>query len=224
MINKEVEQFKQKLIDEKKEGLILDIDETLSWTIGYWVCEMQKHFGNPENLSIKNLIKRYHYTQNVPYWQTPKALEWMENARENDLLQEELSLIENSNDMVQKINQIIPIVGYLTIRPQSVLSGTTHWLNKHNFPSEPIITRPKDVISSEGNIWKAEVLHFLYPQVVGIVDDNPSVVEKLPSDYKGTVYFYDNDKCMREDINIIPCKTWSDVHYHVNLLHGKTNK
>lgn len=224
MIDQEIKQFKQKLINEGRKGLVLDIDETLSWTIGYWVQEMQKNFGNPENLSVDDLILKYRYTQNVPYWQTPEALEWMENARENDLLQVELPLIKNSNDWVQKINKLIPIVGYLTIRPKSVLSGTTSWINKHSFPNEFIIARPKNIPSSEGNKWKAEVLHFLYPQVLGIIDDSPSVVENLPNNYKGTVYYYDNEKSVRGDINIIPCKTWSDIHYQVDLIYGKEKK
>lgn len=100
VLEQDIKQFKQKLESEGKNGLVLDIDETLSWTIGYWVQEMQKNFGNPENLSINDLILKYRYTQNVPYWQTSEALEWMENARENDLLQIELPLIKNSNCMV----------------------------------------------------------------------------------------------------------------------------
>lgn len=38
-------------------GLALDIDETLSFTLGTWISEMQRLFGNPENLTAKDLIK-----------------------------------------------------------------------------------------------------------------------------------------------------------------------
>jgi len=57
-------------------GLAVDIDETLSWTIGYWIEEMQNKFGNPENLTIKEMVEKYRYTQNVPYWQHEEALQW----------------------------------------------------------------------------------------------------------------------------------------------------
>lgn len=181
---------------------------------------MLEKFGNPENLSIKDLIAKYRYTQNVPYWQTPEALEWMESKRKDNELQEQLPLIEESDKMVQKIDEIIPIVGYITIRPRSVLSGTRNWLNKHSFPKVDILARPSDIHSSEGNQWKAEVLLFLYPQVLGIIDDSPSVVEKLSKEYKGTVYLYDSNEATRGDIHVIPCKTWADVHCNVELLHG----
>ena len=38
------------LVQINETGLGVDIDETLSWTVGRWAKEMQKLFGNPENL------------------------------------------------------------------------------------------------------------------------------------------------------------------------------
>lgn len=220
MIEQEIIAFKERLSKEHKSGLVLDIDETLSWTVGFWVKQLQEKFGNPENLSPKEIVKKYKYTQLVPYWQTKEALAWMENARENDALQESVPLIENANHIVQKINEIVPIVGYLTIRPRTVIEGTGKWLNKHDFPQADILARPADLPTTEGNKWKASVLHFLYPQVLGIVDDNPAVVEHLPINYKGTVYLFDSEEAMEDGINVVPCKTWPDVHTQVKLLHG----
>lgn len=51
----------------KTIGLAVDIDETLSWTLKYWVEKMAEKFGNPENLSVLEIIKKYRYSQNVPY-------------------------------------------------------------------------------------------------------------------------------------------------------------
>ena len=42
-------------------GLGVDIDETLSWTVGYWMEEMQKLFGNPESLSVRDMVAKYRY-------------------------------------------------------------------------------------------------------------------------------------------------------------------
>lgn len=142
----------QQLQSENIKGLALDIDETLSWTLYHWISEMQKHFGNPENLTIKQLIAKYRYTQNVPYWQTEEALQWMESNRHSDELQERLPLIEGADQAVQRINHIIPIVAYITTRPNTVITGTKQWLDKHNFPEAPIITRPPYVEHNQGNI------------------------------------------------------------------------
>src|SRR5581483_6066783 len=121
-------------------------------------------------------------------------------------------------------NEIVPIVGYITIRPRSVLEGTKKWLRKHEFPQVDVLARPVGLPMAERNPWKAEVLHFLYPQVLGIVDDNPAVVQHLPPHYRGTVYLFDNEEAIRGDIAVIPCKTWPDVHTQVKLLHSAREK
>jgi len=203
--------LKEKLSAKHIRGLALDIDETLSWTIGYWVKEMQVKFGNPENLSVGALITKYRYTQNVPYWQTKEALAWMESSRNSNDLQATLPLIENTNTIVQKINRIVPIVVYLTTRPETFIAGTRKWLREHNFPLVDIIARPPGIPAAEGNHWKATMLEKLYPEVLGIIDDNPAVADNLSNSYKGTVYLYDNTKHHRNDISIIACKTWEDV-------------
>lgn len=220
MVEQEVVAFKNKLVRERKSGLVLDIDETLSWTVGYWVEQLQERFGNPENLTPREIIAKYRYTQLVPYWQSKEALEWMETARTNNTLQEALPLIEDANRIVQLIDQLVPIVGYLTIRPRSVVGGTRAWLKKHDFPQVDILARPAGLPTSEGNKWKADVLHFVYPQVLGIIDDNPAVVGHLPRDYQGTVYLYDSEEAIEGGIKVIPCKTWGDVHTQVRIIHG----
>jgi len=49
-------------------------DETLSWTIGYWIEEMQNKFGNPENLTVKEMVEKYRYTQMYLIGSTLKRL------------------------------------------------------------------------------------------------------------------------------------------------------
>lgn len=135
----------------------------------------------------------------------------MEKTRNSDKLHEALPLIENSNLIVQKINKVVPIVAYITTRPQSVIQGTKKWLKKHNFPQKQIISRPTKVTHSEGNKWKARVLEILFPQIIGIIEDNAGLVKNLSGKYKGIVYLYNNVYYERKDINVILCKTWNDV-------------
>src|SRR3989339_251105 len=158
-------------VNIKKQGLAVDIDETLSWTVGHWVEQMQNKFGNPENLSVKELIEKYRYTINVPYWQSDEAMKWIDSQISSNEVQENLPLIEESNIYLDKINQIIPVSAYITVRPQSIIKGTKRWLDKHNFPDAPIICRPTDIIFENGNKWKAEILNELYPKIKGIIDD-----------------------------------------------------
>ena len=220
MVDQEVRDFKRKLVAGKRRGIVLDIDDTLSWTIGSWVEQLQQRFGNPENLSVKEMSIKYKYALDAPYWQTREVWEWVEMTREDNQMQENLTLIEGASDYVKKIQALLPIVGYLTIRPRSVLDGTYKWLKKYNFPRVEVLARPAEVPSAEGDKWKAEVLDFLYPQVQGIVDDKMAVVEYLPKDYQGTIFLYDNETAEVKNIKVIPCKAWPEVYAQIKLVFG----
>ncbi len=203
-----------------KIGLGVDIDETLSWTMGHWVKELQKLFGNPENLSIQELVDKYGYAQNVPYWRSEAALKWMEEKIHSNEFQKELPLIENSNHFLNKINEIIPIAAYITMRPESVEEGTKHWLKKHNFPEAPIISRPSNILVGRRSKWKAGIIEKLFPKIIGIIDDSPNLIEALSKDYKGTIFFYNQNK-IETKLKLIQCKDWAAIYREVKNVYGK---
>jgi len=205
-----VQDFKSGL--QGQRGLVLDIDETLSWTVGFWMERMQKLFGNPEKLSVKDMADKYHLTQNVPYWQTDEAHAWMQSMRDKPEAQEELPVIEGALEGVKALQEDgVALLGYLTVRPQSVVSSTRKWLLAQGFPDLPIVAKPDDVSFSNGNKWKGEALRFLYPEVWGIVDDNPKVPLEAGSSYEGTVFLFAHDACKEGYEHAIPCKTWKEV-------------
>lgn len=47
--------------------------------------------------------------------------------------------------------------------------------------------------------------------MLGIVDDNPGLVDNLSASYPGSLFLYDIKQHDRNDIDIIPCLTWDDV-------------
>lgn len=198
----------------KKDGIAADIDETLSWTIGYWVEKMQKLFGNPEQLSVQQLINKYRYTWNVPYWQSKEALDWLEKNRNSNELQKELRVIQDSNIYLNKINQIIPINSYITTRPETVETGTKEWLNINKFPDAPLILRPNEVPVEKGNEWKAKILEVLYPKVQGIIDDSSGLLTFINPEYKGIIFLY-NHASVESKINAVSCKDWKMVYQEV---------
>lgn len=209
--NKEIINLKRKLKKRGVKGLALDIDDTLSATKESLFEELSHKLDNPENLTGIEMAKKYRHTDNVPYWETDRIEDLVRNIHNAPEFHENLPLIGNSNKIVQEINKTIPVVAYITVRSTAILKGTKKWLGKNNFPKLPIITRSKNISRIDGNKWKAKVLEYLYPQVVGIVDDNPGLTKFFSKNYKGTVYLYDNKEAERKDINVIPCENWKVV-------------
>ncbi|HII14977.1 MAG TPA: hypothetical protein HA362_01580 [Nanoarchaeota archaeon] len=195
-------------------GIAVDIDETLSWTVGYVMEQMQKLFGNPENISVREMVAKYRYTQNVPYWQSEDALRWTKENRMSNELQRALPLIENADIYLHEIHKIVPVAAYITMRPQAVLEGTADWLRGHTFPEAPIICMPDNIKFEEGIAWKGTLLGKLYPAVKGIIDDNAGLLKHLPADYEGIIFVYDHAQ-IDSLLNAVPCKDWQAVYEEI---------
>lgn len=206
-----VADLKKDLKAKHLRGLAIDIDETLSFTLKYWIAEMMRLFGNPENLSADEIIAKYRYANLVPYWQTPEVKEWMIKQVYSNELQTQLEVIAEADKYVHELVKSAPIVVYLTIRPEEVIPGTQIWLDKHGFPKAPIIARPTTINHWDGNAWKAEVLNELYPEVAGLIDDNYEVIHYLPDDYLGKFFLFAMSEFKDEKHQVYCCPTWSDV-------------
>lgn len=195
----------------KQSGIAVDIDETLAWTVGRMTELMMKEFGNPEGLSVKAMVEKYRYVQGVPYWNHAAAMDWIKSHNYSDEAQKELPLIDGANDALAEINKIIPIAAYVTARPESVLAGTKHWLKKHAFPEAPIICKPAEAYLEDNNEWKARLLQGLYPEIVGIIDDNPRLLDFLFPGYQGYVFIYDHKDQERRPDRVAFCLDWPQV-------------
>lgn len=206
-----VSELKASLANSGCRGLVLDIDETLSATNVAWFQKLEKMFGNPESRPLDDLIAEYHLAEHVPFWQTEEALEWMQQQRDDPTAQDGLPLVPGAVEGVHALRRVMPIVGYCTVRPANTNKDTIEWLQENGFPDLPVIAKPVDVPFSEGNKWKAAALHELWPEVRGIVDDNPSVPSFAGKDYPGTIYLFTYTECPPEASHAIPCSTWPDV-------------
>lgn len=167
-------QLKENLKKAGIRGIALDIDETLSDTGPHWWNHMLK----------------FH----VPGWQTEEAKKHISDALDSDEFNEAIALLHESNVMVNKLIKIVPVVAYITARPDNVRKGTENWLAKHGFPKAPVILRPT-TSSMKGletkNTWKAGVLKYLYPEIIGIVDDNAGLPSELAKEnYEGKLFLY----------------------------------
>lgn len=213
----EAQKLKEILQTQGLRGLALDIDETLADSNTHWFDHMFE-FHPLEGIDKKEMIERYKFVEHVPGWDSQDALNRANELMHSDEFNETIPLIEDSNHIVNKIHESIPIVAYITARPQTVRAGTLKWLDRHGFPAAPVMMRPSETgVSKEDGIrrnkWKAEALLFLYPHVVGIVDDNLGLASELIAlGYPGILYLYGPQTgAVGEHKNVVHCPTWKSV-------------
>ncbi len=201
------------------KGIAVDIDEVLSQTALFWMDIINKKFGNSENLSSGELFEKYKLTKNIPGWDTGEMNGLLEDMRIGNKFYENIPAIENSVEYLNKINKIIPVHCYLTSRPQIISEGTKKWLSDNGFPDREVIMRPNEISTNKGNEWKAEVLTSLYPNVVGIIDDNPEMIDLLSKrNYQGKVFLYGYEKYHSDNIKVVPCKKWENIFFEIKNI------
>lgn len=184
--------FKEKLIKLGIEWLSLDIDETLSLTSTYWFDRLLDEFWNPENLTAEEMAEKYHLCQNVPYWKSREDISnkmyWF---RDDDKFQVNIPVIWWVIENYRLIHEdIIPILSYITVRPDVVSLWTKKWLEYHEFPNAEVIHIPWELEYLFWNLWKACILDLLYPNIVWIVDDNPKLIELIPKRYNWSIFLF----------------------------------
>jgi 5'(3')-deoxyribonucleotidase len=210
-VDKQIVDFKNNLVSNKLSGIALDIDETLAYTKKHWFEILNKKFGNPENLSLDELLAKYMYSQNVPYWQHKEALDMMQGFREDNSMHESIDLIDGAVEAVNEIHSRIPVCCYISARPQKVYQSTESWLYRNGFPRAEIILKPNSLPLENSFDWKSDILKFVFPEVVGIIDDNPLQVSSLVNcGYSGKIW-------LLGDMNL------SDANRGVSVFDGWNN-
>ncbi len=213
--------LKKKLQTNNLKGLAVDIDETLSFTLKIWFKEMSEAFGNPEKLSIPELIAKYRYFQNVPYWQGKEMWDHAVKLTYDNELQTKIEVLGEADKYLPELHKQIPVLVYVTSRPVEVIPGTKIWLKKHGFPEAEIIARPNFVMHANQHQWKADVLEFLSPNIIGLIDDNYELLKHLDPKYQGDLFIFALSQLPKDfpiaskDFKLHFCPKWSDVSHEV---------
>lgn len=105
----------------------------------------------------------------------------------------------------------MPVLGYLTVHPVSVVEPTMEWLQENGFPNVPVIAKPNKVPFSDGNQWKGAVNELIPCGITGIVDNNTKVSIHAGKDYHGTLFLFGRASCPKGTEHALPCATWKDV-------------
>ncbi|MBN1275316.1 hypothetical protein JXA12_03410 [Candidatus Woesearchaeota archaeon] len=191
-----------------KQKFAVDLDETLAHTNILWADHHIKYYGNPEKLNANEIVRKYSFVKNVPYWQFAEASKWVESHINSSDAKLEIPVIKQAKENIQ----YIPIACYLTNRPFSTIQGTKEWLSLHNFPKRPVLS------ANKGLEWKAQQLERFYPYISGIIDDNVEITNYLSEQYEGKIILYSNQENMATHLDVVVCPTWNDIAIEVQRL------
>lgn len=199
-------------------GLIVDIDDTLSKTTKFWIKSFQSRFGNMEGLNVDDMFEKYHYVQNVPYWKGEEVNELINNYTNSNQFQIELPLIKDSNKFLKKIIEKTPIICYLTKRPETVRKGTSTWLSEHNFPKAPIIMRPNNIPMQFGNEWKLDIISQFKNQTIYVIDDDKNLMRLLNNKKNVHCFLIGSEGLLEPSSNIYTCANWESIYKKISNL------
>ncbi|MCC6934295.1 MAG: hypothetical protein IT406_01185 [Candidatus Yanofskybacteria bacterium] len=200
----------------KTQGVALDIDETLADSNPHWLRAMYA-FAPPPGRSFEDIRQQHKFAEDVPEWRTPQAYARIHALLHSNEFHADIPLIPDALESAREIHETVGITAYITARPEAVRAGTLTWLERHGFPSAPVIMRDEDVdISAHGdgkNGWKARMLAAAYPSIWGIVDDNPGLTRTLRQvNYPGTLFLYGPQwQPTDPSPTVVLCPTWDDV-------------
>jgi hypothetical protein len=189
----------------------VDLDETVFNTVLVWMELLSDQFGGHGGLTPRELVCAYRHTNEVPAWKGREDVEaFMVRARRDHDIHVKLPLIEGAVEGLQALASWADLV-YLTMRPEEVREATQQAIILNQLPDGQVIMPDIGMPLADRPRWKGTLLHEMYPSLVGIVDDSPDVVQKIPDGYQGTVLLFGHDQPLRSDIQVIPCPTWRDV-------------
>jgi|FLOH01.1.fsa_nt_gi hypothetical protein len=189
------------------KGFAVDIDETLALTNEFWAEHHIKTYGNPENLTAKEMIEKYDFVKDVPYWQIPEAHEWVEAHINSNEAKLEIPVVPGAIEIMQTI----PVACYLSNRPAHTINGTYRWQRMHGFPNREIFSENK------GMDWKARKLEEMFPQVQGIIDDNDELIAALNPSYEGRIILYSQKPLkLQSSLDIVICSSLQEIGNYIN--------
>lgn len=130
------------------KGVVLDIDGVLadSYTpLKEYVC---RELGiSPDEVEDKDAWDFYTY---FPEHHQKQAQQLIDKA----FWKNEAQVYTNSLPLegAQRIARLLPVVGYVTRRPETAFKDTLAWLDEHDFPKQPLLLASEDY-SKATLIW-----------------------------------------------------------------------
>lgn len=203
-------------------GIFVDIDDTISETSKYIIDTLNYEFGNDEKLPNKKILEEYHFFSKLDCRKIKKIINRIDDIYMNGEFTTNLEPVEDSLEGIVTIDKFIPIIGYMTARPDNFLDDTESWLDRNGFPKLPIIMRPREMLSGDTHVknrsqWKANLLE-KYRNSFGIIDDDENISKFISTDYHGKIFLYNSKNNFAKNKNVVHCYNWKHVEVEIKKM------
>lgn len=209
-----------------KRGLACDLDNVVTDTTPKVFEIIDNTFPRPDydkKLSLQQLLHKYTHSRNIPYWTTKEALEFQNYLVHSPEFYNDLPLLPQAIESLHEINETIPIICYLTARPEVAKEVSEEYLKRHNAPVAPVILRPSNSDNHgfvySNNVWKASFVKSV-KNIVGLIDDERDLVHLL-TDYNGALFVFGDQKNGYTSHLRRPCLDWPDTIKNVKKVFSK---
>lgn len=190
---------------EDFNGVVLDIDDTLSDTSATAMKIMHARFGHA--LSADDLLKQYGMPGLVPEWLHLQAQNYLQHALNSHDFLASLPPVREAQTALAMLTHQRPVQMYLTSRLSTFKELTTQWLVKHGFPAAPVICRERTVLDLD---WKVRFLEANYPNAWGIIDNELYVPENI-SFHGQLIEMVRHKKLTKEDARVKVFHDWTSL-------------
>lgn len=211
---KNVYSLKKRLQEQSIRALALDFDDTVSLTNLALAELLLSKQDKQSDITAEELIAQYKYVRNIPQWNNPKITAYIDNIIQNNNMIDTL-LAPDAKTAINGIEQYIPIAAYVTTRPARNTNSIIRWINDKGLPKRPVIGCPNELFLKGFNrdLWKAQTLEYLFPEIIGIIDDNEDLASYLTKEYTGVIFLHgtkitSHPKC-------VPCESWKETFTNV---------
>jgi hypothetical protein len=159
-------------------GLAVDVDDTLCETEATCRALMEEEFGLRKDGELADgvvsdavLGEHLRPAQGrgaALDWQSTQAQLWLAQHLNTEDFLLELPLVPGAQTGLSSISKTIPISLYITSRTTAHQTVTAKWLQTHNFPVAPVITRDPSVRSPD---WKLQFFTQHQLQLEAFIDN-----------------------------------------------------
>jgi hypothetical protein len=188
-------------------GVILDIDDTIADTSITLARLMWEKYPLPHYPSVDEALDQWGMPELVPQWQQPDIQHEMYTLLNDKQFMLDLPLITSAKRAIDQMTQKMQVAAYLTSRLKDLQQVSERWLQLHDLPRAPVISRHHRTVAID---WKLQYLQVFFADSKAYIDNELRVPANLQ--YQGKLLEIIRFKKMSPTHRRVKvCVTWDEL-------------